>query len=280
MYHREIEKKFFLYNGRLHAVDKFDASQATHYPSVYEVIRVIKGLPLFWEAHVDRLQQSLTLAGATIQLDRSSLRHQMELLITENQVTNHNLKVVVNQWQLKESPDVYVFFIATRYPSKKALKEGVSVILHPAERQNPNAKIISTDFRAPILAALETTGAYEALLLNQSNEITEGSRSNFFVINNNTFYTPPASQVLQGITRQVVINLLARLGYLLEETVISADFLKKADGLFITGTSPGVLPVKQVDDQPFSVSLEPLQQLQGLYHHFVNTYLEVHQSMD
>ncbi|SMP67419.1 aminotransferase class IV [Anoxynatronum buryatiense] len=278
MSHREIEKSFFLLNGHLHAVEEFDPHMAIRYPSVYEVIRVIDGVPLFWEAHLDRMQQSLALAGASFQLNRENLRSQMDLLIQKNQVLNHNLKVVVNHWDNTLSPDTYLFFITTRYPSDKDLHQGVPVILHPAERKNPNAKIISTSFRAPILKALESSGAYEALLVNQSDEVTEGSRSNFFVIKQNVFYTPPAAQVLQGITRQVVMRLVHRLGYQIQETSISRAFLLKGDALFLTGTSPGVLPISNANGHSFSVTLEPLQNLQGLYHHFVRTYVDIHRS--
>jgi len=187
------------------------------------------------------------------------------------------MKIIMNAVDPKPDGDVYLFFITTGYPSSQQLREGVKVITFEAERHNPNAKIIATDFRTLILEALQQAQGYEALLVNAAGEVTEGSRSNFFVIKNNAFYTPPSHQILEGITRQVVIKLLERLGYALKVMPISLGFLMESDGLFLTGTSPGVLPIRQVNDKAFDVTLKPLQDLQGLYRHVEETYSKINE---
>lgn len=273
---RDIEKETFLYNGTLLPASEFDPSKATKYPSVYEVIRVIGGVPLFWEAHLDRLQKSIAMAGSSYRCCRENLHQQMQWLIRENRVTNYNMKIILNNFNNSSTPQTYLFFITTRYPTSEELSQGVAVITHQAERSNPNAKIISVDFRDPILKALQQSGAYEALLMNQRGEITEGSRSNFFVIKDGVFFTPPADRILEGITRQVVIRLLQRLGFTLITAPMTINFLQESDGLFLTGTSPGILPVNRVDDHPFNIDLKPMQDLQKLFHHFIQTYISVH----
>lgn len=276
MKHREIEKDIFIHNGISLPVSEFVPEEAVRYPSVYEVIRVMEEVPLFWEAHLDRLQRSLDLAGSTHQCHREELYRQILRLISENKVTDCNFKIIINGFEPGGTLHQYLFFVTSRYPTPNQLSNGVSVITHQAERENPNAKIIATDFRTQVLSAIQNAQAYEALLVNPLDEVTEGSRSNFFLLKDGVFYTPPADRILEGITRQAVISLVERLGYPLKTQAISLDFLQNADGLFLTGTSPGVLPIKQVDHTPYKVNLKPMVELQGLYQHFVRTYVQVH----
>lgn len=272
---REIEKDFYLLNGESLPVSEFDVEAAIRYPAVYEVLKVTQGLPLFWDAHIDRMEKSLKLAGVSVDINRDQLYQQALRLVEENSTTHHNMKIIMNAFDTKPQGDVYLFFITTSYPSQQQLSEGVKVITFEAQRNNPNAKIIASDFRTSILEALQESQGYEALLVNPDQEVTEGSRSNFFVIKDNVFYTPPSDQILEGITRQVVMQLLSRLGYELKVMPITLPFLASADGLFITGTSPGVLPIRQVNDQQYDVTLKPLQDLQGLFRHVEETYVKV-----
>ena len=275
--HREIEKNHFLLNGNAYPTSEFEPEKAIAYPSVYEVVRVMNGVPLFWEAHLERMKKSVALLGYEFPFDSPEIYAQLLELIRINQVTSHNIKLVMNQLN-ENKPDLYVFFITSHYPSPEQQQQGVPVILHHAERKTPHAKVISTDFRKPILTAMKKAGAYEALLVNSEGEVTEGSRSNFFVVKDGRFYTAPTSKVLEGVTRKCVLSLLGRLGYPCTEQTISRAFLETADGLFLTGTSPGVLPVSRVDDQPFpSAGLKEVRDIQGLYHHFVKTYVDVNQ---
>lgn len=274
---REIEKEIYLFNGQSLPVSEFDPKAAIRFPAVYEVLKVREGVPVFWGPHMDRLEKSLALAGIQAALDRDRLYKDAKRLMEENHTFHHNLKMILNAFDLKPKGDTYLFFITTKYPSLKQLQEGVKVITFQAERDNPNAKIIASGFRRSILEALHEAQGYEALLVNDQAQVTEGSRSNFFVIKNNVFYTPPSHQILEGITRQVVMTLLERLGYELKVTGLTLDFLLQADALFLTGTSPGVLPVCQLNNTAFDVAVKPLQDLQGLYQHVEETYVKVHQ---
>ena len=273
--HREIEKDYFLLDEKAYPASQFEPEKAIEFPSVYEVIRVIEGVPIFWEAHLDRMKKSVSLLGYDFPFESHIIYAQLLKLIEINQVLNYNIKVVLNQLGEKQ-PHLYIFFITSRYPSKEELKQGVPVISYQAERKNPHAKVIATDFRAPIIKAIKEANAYEALLVNPQGEITEGSRSNFFLVKQGHFYTAPSSKVLEGVTRKCVLSLLKRLGYPCTEQPITKEFLQSAEGIFITGTSPGVLPVNKVDRQVFeSPKLKEVQDIQKLYDHFVKTYVEV-----
>lgn len=273
--HREIEKDYFLLNEASYPTSQFDPEKAIEYPSVYEVVRVIDGVPIFWEAHLDRMKKSVSLLGYDFPFESHLIYAQLLKLIEINQVLNYNIKIVINHLD-EAQPNLYIFFITSHYPDREELTQGVPVILYQAERKNPHAKVIATDFRAPITKAIREASAYEALLVNQDNEVTEGSRSNFFLVKQGHFYTAPTSKVLEGVTRKCVLSLLKRLGYPCTEQPITKEFLQSAEGLFLTGTSPGVLPVSKVGKQMFdSADLKEVQDIQSLYDHFVKTYVEV-----
>jgi len=76
--------------------------------------------------------------------------------------------------------------------------------------------------------------------------VSEGSRSNVFFIRHDLIRTPPGDQVLKGITRNKVIQLCRKLNIKLIEDPISIDELNKFEAVFLTGTSPKVLPVRRI----------------------------------
>lgn len=103
-----------------------------------------------------------------------------------------------------------------------------------------------------ILATTEAceAGFDEALMLDDKENIAEGSGENIFVVKNSKLITPPLkSQILPGITRASIIEVAKDLGYVVEERDINIDELKDADEAFFTGTAAEVHPIGQVDDK-------------------------------
>ena len=92
------------------------------------------------------------------------------------------------------------------------------------------------------------SGFDEALILDIENNVNEGSGENFFMVDENTLYTPKDHTVLNGITRQTIIDIADDLDLNVLEKDISVDEVKKADEAFFTGTAAEVTPIVQVDD--------------------------------
>lgn len=92
-------------------------------------------------------------------------------------------------------------------------------------------------------------GFDEAIMLNESGHVAEGSTSNFFMVRKGRLVTPPVTEnVLEGITRNSVMELAEReLGMRVAERPIDRSELYVADELFLTGTAVGVAPVVRVD---------------------------------
>ncbi|QUH24912.1 aminotransferase class IV [Serpentinicella alkaliphila] len=251
----EIQEKYYILNGTKNETKKFN-HEINLQNSVYEVIRVLNGVPLFVEEHLDRLNESFKLIGSDYSLEKKQLISYIDNLIKLNDCYNKNIKIVVTD--INEEPNSLIYFIVSNYPTKEEYSNGVNAVLFKAVRDNPNAKVIHTSFRESIKEKLDKHQAYEAILVNHSNEITEGSRSNIFLVKDNTVFTPPADDVLKGITRKRIIELCNSLNICVIEKTIAVDFLKESEGLFMTGTSPKVLPIASVDDLLFNSNVHPL----------------------
>jgi branched-chain amino acid aminotransferase len=102
-----------------------------------------------------------------------------------------------------------------------------------------------------ILAKIEVlnAGYDEAVMLTEHGHVAEGSGENIFVVRNGVLTTPPPSDgVLEGITRDIVMQLAASEGVELREHTLSRSDLVIADELFYTGTAAEIVPVREIDD--------------------------------
>lgn len=270
---KEIINDFFLLNNNILPAKDFHQEETTIYPSFYEVIRIIDGVPLFFEEHINRLEKSLNLLNFNLPYDKIFIKNQIHTLIKTNKCYNNNVKIVINSLDT-ESPKLFVYFITSKYPSIKDYKQGVNTILYKGERDNPNAKIIAKSFREKVNTEIKKANAYEAILVNQKDEITEGSRSNMFFVKDNVFYTSAAKDVLVGITRNRIIQLCNKLEYEIKEQTISLSFLNEIDGLFLTGTSPKILPISYINNKHYDSSKNTaIINLQQAYDDLINQYI-------
>lgn len=271
---KEIAQNFFLLNGDILPSSEFEQEKTTIYPSFYEVIRIIDGTALFFEEHIQRLVKSLELLNFKLPYDESTIKSQIHTLIEANNCYNYNVKIVVNQLD-SNNPNLFIYFITSKYPSDSMYEDGVHTILYEAERENPNAKVIAKSFRDAVNQSIQEANAYEAILVNQKGEITEGSRSNMFFVKDNVFYTSPAKDVLVGITRSRIIQICTQLGYEVKEEAIPVSFLEKIDGLFLTGTSPKVLPISSVDNKSYHSSKNSaILHLRKAYDDLIHNYIK------
>lgn len=229
----------------------------------YEVIRVIENKPLFLREHYQRFQQSTVHSEGGFGLDYTGFRWAILKLIQKNEMAIGNVKIV--HWH-KDLKDFYLYyFIPYAYPKPSDYVTGVHVGLLNAERKNPQLKTVQPSVRDTANQLLKEQPWYEVLLVNHFGEITEGSRSNVFFIRKNEIYTPPTSDVLSGITRQKVLQCISELGYSCREQAIKQDDLNNFDAAFITGTSPKVLPIAQIEGIHFQTQIPMLKSILQAY---------------
>lgn len=229
---------YYLFNGNLEPVNQYKPDENTG--SVYEVIRIVRGVPLFLSDHLQRFMHSAELAQINIDYSDIEIEESLLQLIKSNQVSEGNILISCKE-------NLSAFFIPHKYPGQVLYEKGIQLGILHAERQNPNAKVFQTSVRQQADEMKLANDFYEVLLVDHLNRITEGSSSNVFFVKQNKIITPPSSEILEGITRKKAILLAQKLNIDVEERSIYMTELASFESAFITGTSPKILPVKQID---------------------------------
>lgn len=269
----EIIENFFVANGKVITVEEADKFSAGTSRTIYEVVRVVSGVPVFLERHIERLEASAKLVGSSIEAIKLQLEAAIQELIKANKNPQKNVKIIVYNLE-NDTPDYLAYFIKSSYPSAEEYRNGVNTILIKEERSNPNAKVINSSYKERVAAAMESAGAYEALLVNSRDEITEGSRSNIFFVREDEILTAPKGNVLIGITRVCVMELCEMLGIRVLETPVGTSMLKELDGVFMTGTSPKILPIRSIGELQFASAESPvIKEVMKGYDDLMNKYV-------
>ena len=245
---------YFLFQKEMKSCEEFESYNSSAGKSIYEVIRISDGIPIFFMEHIERLENSAKIMKYSLNITRDEIIDGILKLICKNNVQEGNLKLVINYntTEGREKANAInerflAYFIPHTYPSMHQYEEGVETITYHGERSNPNAKVINSAFREKVNAEINNKKVYEAILVNNTGFITEGSRSNIFMVQGSTVITSKIETVLPGITRQVIIKICNKLNIRFQEKNIHESELKSLTGLFISGTSPKVLPINSVD---------------------------------
>ena len=243
----EAIEKFYMINGKLESTTDLEVFKKIERPPIYEVIRVIEGIPLFLEEHLERMRKSAYIINYQIQREDKEIEEDIQRLILKNKVNNLNIKLLCVD--IEGIGQVFLtYFIQSFYPPRGYYEEGIHTILFYYKRENPNAKVQMISFKEEVGMQLREKEAFEALLVNKEGYIPEGSRSNIFFVKDETIYTAPKGDVLLGITRKYIFDVCKKLNIKVVEENIHLEDLGKIDGAFISGTSVNVLPIATIDN--------------------------------
>ncbi len=232
---------------------------------IYEVIRIVDSTPLFLEDHLDRMRRSCSLLNFHLPQSKGKTVSQVKQFIHEHGIASGNIRLQYGGRKSREPGKLEIRKIPAVSPDSSQYLNGVVVTTYVGHRKAPNAKQADLSFRKTTDAIIDKTGCFEVLLIDPDGFVTEGSRSNIFFIKNNIIQTPSPSKVLQGITRKKVILLARENRIRLEEKPLHLDELSRFDAVFITGTSPKVLPVRIIDDISFRTDHPLVAKLIALY---------------
>ena len=243
------------------------AAHAIHYGScLFEGIRCYatpRGPAIFrLKEHTERLVNSCKIYRMALAYSQPQLEEAMVDLIRVNQAEHAYLRPVVfrGYGELGVNPlnnPVETYLLAWRwgkYLGEEALKQGVDVCVSSWQRISPNtlpamAKAAANYMNAQLMKMEALTNGYtEAIALDASGHVSEGSGENIFIVRHGQIRTPPlSSSVLPGITRNSVITLAREFGYTVIEEALPREMLYIADEVFFTGTAAEITPIRSVD---------------------------------
>jgi branched-chain amino acid aminotransferase len=139
------------------------------------------------------------------------------------------------------------------YLGAEAQDRGVRANISSFTRHHPNVTMtkakISGNYVNSVLAKTESVrlGFDEAIMLDPAGYVAECTGENLFVVRRGTVYTTPLASILEGITRDTVVQLARELGLAVVEAAISRDQLYVADEVFVTGTAAEVTGLREID---------------------------------
>ena len=143
------------------------------------------------------------------------------------------------------------------YMSPEAFEKGINIKISSYKRETGNIvsrSKVNGNYVTSIMALQEAMneGYDEALLLDDEENISEGSGENFFIVKNKILFTPDLDASLDGITRKSIISLAEELNIKVEIKKIKLQDVLVADELFFTGTAAEVVPIRSVDKKIIS----------------------------
>lgn len=252
-----------LFNDTIHDGEGFSEKIFEKGLSIYEVVRVFNGHPIFLSDNLVRLSNSLKKSNIGIRVESLNIPDKLNRLIGLEHMEEGNLKYVLHF--TTGQTDEYIFQIPHTYPDAREYENGVPVMTCQAVRENPEVKYINTDLRTLTNRLIRENQVYEVLLVDRENYVTEGSRSNVFFIKEETLFTSPKEYVLPGTSRKRVFDICHKHRFPIVEKRIACAELPAFDAVFLTGTSPLILPVNRIDEMRYSVSSRFLRQIMDCY---------------
>ena len=263
--------KYCIINGNLKPVEDIPGHPYISERSVYEVLRVENRVPLFIEDHFTRLQNSFSLCNKRFQMSLADFRKTVLKLFNKNQISEGAVKFIFPDGDNKQG--FIAYFMTPHRPSAEEYKLGIKTIAIYEERNNPNAKIWNNQLREMATRLIKKNDAYEAILIDKDNYITEGSRSNIFFIKNDTVYTTPDDRILPGITRKKVLEICFDKGIKTKMTMIPYGRINEYDSVFLTGTSRKVVPVKSIDNHCFDTGNKLMRSIMSYFDELTAAYI-------
>lgn len=254
-------------NGHLY--DKQDAKISVYDhgllygDGVFEGLRSYDGKVFRLDQHLKRLWNSAKAIALEIPMSADAIGRAIDETLKANGLTNGYIRLIVTRGagtlgldpNRTSDPQVIIItdYIAV-YP-EELYQQGLEIITASTLRNHPaalNPRIKSLNYLNNILAKIESlqAGCMEALMLNHKGEVAECTADNIFLMRDGVLLTPPTDAgVLEGITREAVMELARQQGLEVREVPITRHDVYIADECFLTGTAVEVIAVVKVDSR-------------------------------
>jgi len=252
-------------NGKLY--DKNDAKVSVYDhgflygDGVFEGIRVYGGKVFRLAEHIERLYDSARHVWLEIPLGRDKMTQAVLDTVQANNKQDGYIRLIVSRGdgglgldprKCKEAQVIIIVDDISLYP-REFYDNGLEVITASTIRNHHNAvnpRIKSLNYLNNILAKIEAVraGCHEAIMLNAQGEVAECTGDNIFLVKHGILRTPPISAgILEGITRNAVIELARAADVVVQEITLTRHDVYAADECFLTGTAAEVIAVVKCD---------------------------------
>lgn len=246
---------------------------------LFEVLRVKDGHIFFFEDHLSRMRSSAEFFGIPFPYSNCEIKDRAREIIAVNGIKDGELYIELTRGvdQNREhkyppgntQPTFFMLAIPLREINPLNWERGAIVFSFPDLRHRL-CEHKTINLLPNVLAKnyAYQHGGYEALMYREDSKgkyVTEGGSSNYFFISGNTIITPEIDNILPGITRNKVIELLKKNGLKVVEKRIYYEELKKADEAFLVSTVSMVMPLCRIDNMFFKAPGEITKKAMLLY---------------
>lgn len=212
----------------------------------YETMKVFQGIPLFWEEHIERLKMAVSYLQ--LKLDNNffiDLKSRIIKLLEAQDSSECRLRILVTAGRFSlgqiefTNPTSLIYITSLSSDYSKSYELFLSSYLK--ETYNPLPSYLKQTANIKnILSARQAHqyGCNEAILLDREGNITEGSFSNIFLIENDEIFTCPLeNDILDGITRRLVLEVCEKLSLSIHVERVKLEMLEKAESVFLTSST-------------------------------------------
>jgi branched-chain amino acid aminotransferase len=251
-----------------HYFDKYEAKVSVYDhgflygDGVFEGIRIYSGKVFKHREHIDRLYDSAKAIALNIPMAPEALMKAVEDAVAHNKKTDGYIRLVVSRGAgslgldpRKCEPQVVIIVDDISLYPRELYESGLEIITASTIRNHPNAlspRIKSLNYLNNILAKIEAirAGCLEAIMLNHVGNVAECTADNLFIVKKGILKTPPTDAgILEGVTRNFVMDLAKSAGVPVQEVTLTRYDIYSADEMFLTGTGAEIIAVTKVDDR-------------------------------
>ena len=229
---------------------------------LFETMRSYNGRVFKLDLHLNRLLKSAQEIFIDVPYDKEQLKKTIYEVIKKNSFKEAIIKLTVTRGvsepglsiQYSSRPTLLVYAIQFKPLPKEYFNNGVDISLHPfsaIKLSGLTDQIKSCNYLSHIIIKklAEDQNTFEGIMLNEKDHVCEGTSSNIFIIKNGVLITPPISEyVLEGVTRNVIHEIVNNHNIFSKENNFTAKDIESADEVFLTNTGIEVLPVGKVDN--------------------------------